>query len=273
MSTLTGSSGDGSEFRPILDRDVMIDILADHASAIPNREVALTTKEKRYQDWAAKVATRTFDYGYRIFDLTKKVLEGNSSAETELYLAYTSLLSEVYRESFDSAEFIPGLPHNVVLFLQQSPSSYEPLVVAQPDFSTQANLSFKLEERHFDQQIQAILDIVANLLTRALAVKYTTCSKLLTVRINAHVRDLAKVAVDLISGHQMVMLYGATNPAVTKVKDRLRQRFYDEAGRIRVLEYMEEGKMFSDDRFQKDQKAREILRLMTGLFDLKPLYL
>jgi hypothetical protein len=261
------------QFCPVLDKDVMLDILADHVRNLSNREKNQITKAEEYQRWAKNVGTRTFDYGYKIFDLTEKLQNGKWAAETELYQTYVCLLSECYRESFDCIQLVPQLPENVKSFLQQAPAAFEPISVPQVDFATGLNFDLTSEERFFDQRISATLDTIANLVTRALAVKYSTLKNLSPIRINAHIRNLAKIALELISGHQTILLYGASNPATQNVKTNLLSKFFNEAGNLEILKYMEEGRMFSDSRFEGDKKAREAFLLMTGLFDLKPLYI
>lgn len=261
------------QFRPVLDKDVMLDILADHVRGLSRKEQESVAKDKSYQQWVKNVATRTFDYGYKTFDLTKKLSEGNQIVEYRLYDTYASLLSELYRESFDCTQFIPSIPVNVTRFLQHSPAAFEPIHVPLADFTVEPNLNLTSDERFFDQRMINTLDILANLIVRALAVKYATCDKLSPVRINSNIRSLVKLTMELISGHQLVLLYGVQHPATQTVKERLLGQFFDQAEKLEVLKYLEDGRMFSDDRFEKDKPAKEAYLLMTGLFDLKPLYL
>lgn len=261
------------QFRPVLDRDVMLNILADHVRSLPRKEQESIAKNETYQKWAEGVATRSFDYGYKIFKLTQNLNNGDQGASTGLYLTYVSLLTEFYRESFDCVQFIPGIPENVKTFLTSAPSTFEPVPTPEPDFLTVPNFNFTPDERFFDQKIKNTLATITNLITRGLSTKHVLCTKLLPVRINAALKDLVKVAMELIAGYRMILLFGASEPATTKAKKELLSKFFNEADKLRILDYMAEGKMFSDDAFEKNKKAKEAYLLMTGLFDLQSLYL
>jgi len=261
------------QFRPVLDKDVMLDILADHVRGLSRKEQESIAKNKSYQQWVKNVATRTFDYGYKIFRLTQNWRNGNEGVATSLYQTYASLLTELYREAFDCVQFIPGIPENVKEFLLTAPSTFEPIPTADTSFEAKPNLDLTPEERFFDQKIITTLATIANLMTRGLSVKYALCTKLSPVRINADLRGLVKVAMELITGHQMILLFGVTEQATTKTKEALLSKFFGEADKLQVLDYMGEGKMFSDEIFGENKKAKESYLLMTGLFDLEPLYL
>ncbi|MEX0621462.1 MAG: hypothetical protein WD187_00500 [Candidatus Woykebacteria bacterium] len=247
---------------------MILDILADHARQLSRSDSRSVVEHPVYQERSRKVAEQSFGFGGKIFNLTKAVRDGDLSAETELYRQYSSLLSEIYWESIDVADLMTSLPDDVRSFLLGCPESYESLPQPRTDFTITANPDLSSEEGFFDERIQTVLEAITNLMVRALAVKYTTCHRTLIVRINTHIRDLAKLAMELIRGRQMILLFGASHLAVARTRQSLQEKFYDEAGTIRILEYMGEGKMFSDDRLEKDEGVRKIIELMTGgLFD------